>query len=42
MKRLSDGLKKMLAGLAHQDAGEFLSMSEKMNVLGYGFNAYQS
>ena len=36
MKRLSDGLKKMLAGLAHQDAGEFLSMSEKMKVLGYG------
>ncbi|RLA04797.1 MAG: hypothetical protein DRQ47_02815 [Gammaproteobacteria bacterium] len=36
MKRLSNGLKKMLAGLAHQDAGEFLSMGEKLEVLGYG------
>jgi hypothetical protein len=26
----------MLAGLAHQDAGEFLSAHEKMAILGYG------
>ncbi len=36
MKGLSDALKKMLAGLAHQDAGEFLSAHEKMEILGYG------
>lgn len=36
MKILSDTLKKMLAGLAHQDAGEFLSAHEKMEILGYG------
>ena len=36
MKGLSDALKKMLTGLAHQDAGEFLSAHEKMEILGYG------
>jgi hypothetical protein len=36
MAKLSDDLKKMLAGLAHQDAGEFLSMHDKMRVLGCG------
>lgn len=36
MAKLSEELKKMLAGLAHQDAGEFLSMHDRMNVLGYG------
>jgi hypothetical protein len=36
MNVLSDALKKMLAGLAHQDAGEFLSAHEKMEILGYG------
>ncbi|MBV2090044.1 MAG: hypothetical protein KUF72_04080 [Candidatus Thiodiazotropha sp. (ex Ctena orbiculata)] len=34
MKKLSDNLKQMLNGLAHQDAGEFLSMREKMKALG--------
>lgn len=36
MKKLSDNLKQMLAGLAHQDAGEFLPMREKMKALGNG------
>lgn len=36
MKKLSKDLKRILAALAHQDAGEFLSMHEKMAVLGYG------
>jgi hypothetical protein len=36
MKKLSDNLKQMLTGLAHQDAGEFLPMQEKMKVLGHG------
>ncbi|QYZ65236.1 MAG: hypothetical protein OI74_07950 [Gammaproteobacteria bacterium (ex Lamellibrachia satsuma)] len=36
MKKLSDDLKRMLTGLAHQDAGEFLSMRDKMKVLGMG------
>jgi len=35
MKSLSNTLKKMLAGLAHQDAGEYLSAHEKMEILGY-------
>mgnify|MGYP001826324464 CR=1 FL=1 len=35
MRRLNEALKKMLAGLAHQDAGEFLSAHEKMEILGY-------
>lgn len=34
MKKLSKDLKRMLAGLAYQDAGDFLSRSEKMKVLG--------
>lgn len=33
MKKLSDDLKRILTGLAHQDAGEFLSMHGKMKVL---------
>lgn len=36
MKALSNQLKKVLTALAYQDAGEFLSMQEKMEVLGYG------
>jgi hypothetical protein len=35
MKKLSDNLKQMLAGLAYQDAGEFLTQREKMKALGY-------
>ena len=34
MKKLSKDLKRILAGLARQDAGEFLSMRDKMAVLG--------
>ena len=33
MAKLSDDLKRMLAGLAYQHAGEFLSTSAKMKVL---------
>jgi len=33
MAKLSDDLKRMLAGLAYQHAGEFLSTSEKLEVL---------
>ncbi len=36
MTKLSDSLKKMLTGLAHQDAGEFMTMHDKMRVLGQG------
>jgi hypothetical protein len=36
MKILSNELKRILTGLAYQDAGEFLSMGDKMKVLGYG------
>ncbi len=36
MKKLSDDLKRILNGLAHQDAGAFLSMSDKMKLLGMG------
>jgi hypothetical protein len=36
MIKLSDDLKRILSGLASQDAGEFLSMHEKMKVLGIG------
>lgn len=35
MKKLSNALKRILAGLAYQDAGEFLIMSDKMKALGY-------
>ena len=35
MKRLNSELKRILAGLAFQDAGEFLSTSDKMQRLGY-------
>ncbi len=33
MSKLSDDLKRMLAGLACQDAGEFLPMQQKMEIL---------
>ena len=33
--KLSNDLKKMLSGLAYQNAGEALSMREKLSVLGY-------
>jgi len=36
MTKLSEDLKKMLTGLAYQDAGDFLSIREKMNVLDNG------
>ena len=36
MTTLSEDLKKMLTGLAYQDAGDFLSIREKMTVLGNG------
>ena len=36
MSSLSKDLKQMLTGLAYQDAGDFLSRSEKMKVLGNG------
>lgn len=35
MKRLSQDLKRMLTGLAHQDATEFSPIREKMRELGY-------
>jgi hypothetical protein len=34
MIKLSEDLKQMLTGLAYQDAGDFLSIREKMKVLG--------
>lgn len=34
--KLSDDLKRMLTSLAYQDAGEFLSTSDKMKMLGIG------
>jgi len=34
MKKLGKDLKRMLAGLAYQDASEFSSMRDKMKVLG--------
>ena len=36
MTKLSEDLKRMLTGLAYQDAGDFLSIREKMKVLGSG------
>lgn len=36
MTKLSDDLKRMLSGLACQDAGEFLSTHSKMKMLGVG------
>lgn len=33
MPNLSEDLKRMLSGLAYQDAGDFLSRSEKMKIL---------
>ncbi len=35
MKRLSKDLKRMLAGLAYQDAGDYLSTPQKSRLLGY-------
>lgn len=34
VKRLTNDLKRMLAGLAYQDAGDFLSLSDKLKALG--------
>ena len=34
MKRLTQDLKRMLAGLAYQDAGEYLSTQDKSRLLG--------
>ncbi len=34
MKKLGDDLKRMLSGLAHQHAGEFLPMGEKIKSFG--------
>ena len=34
MKKLSDNLKQMLNGLAHQNYGDFLPMQDKMSALG--------
>ncbi len=36
MKKLTDDLKRILAGLAYQDAGEFLTTAQKYEVLGMG------
>jgi len=38
MAKLSDDLKRILNGLAYEDAGEFLSTSEKMEVLNSNSN----
>jgi hypothetical protein len=35
MKKLGKDLKRALAALAHQDAGDYLSMNAKMDILGY-------
>lgn len=35
MKKLSDNLKQVLNGLAHQNDGDFLPMQEKMSALGF-------
>lgn len=39
MKKLSDNLKQMLNGLAHQCDGEFLPMQDKMRALGVNSGA---
>jgi len=39
MKKLSSDLKRALAALAHQDACDYLSMHDKMKVIGYGSEA---
>jgi hypothetical protein len=36
MKRLGKDLKRALAALAYQDAADYLSMTDKMKVIGYG------
>ncbi len=36
MKKIGDDLKRMLSGLAHQHAGEFLPMGEKIRAFGLG------
>jgi hypothetical protein len=35
VKRLSKDLKRMLAGRAYQDAGDYLSTPQKSRLLGY-------
>jgi hypothetical protein len=40
MQRLSDSLKQMLAGLAYQDAGDYLSLREKTKTLGIEANGH--
>jgi hypothetical protein len=39
MNKLTDDLKKILAGLAQQNAGEFLPMRDKMRALGFSADA---
>jgi hypothetical protein len=39
MSKLTEDLKRILSGLAQQDAGEFLTMRDKMGVLGIGTEA---
>ena len=39
MKKLSDALKRMLTGLAYQDAGEFLTTHQKWQTLNSGRRA---
>ncbi|MCU7931033.1 MAG: hypothetical protein KZQ90_09545 [Candidatus Thiodiazotropha sp. (ex Codakia rugifera)] len=41
MKKLSNDLKRILTGLAYQDAGDFLSIHEKMKVVGPVLEARQ-
>ena len=41
VKKLSKDLKRMLSALAYQDAGDYLSMHDKMQVLGYETGAGQ-
>jgi len=38
LKKLTEDLKRMLTGLAYQDAGEFLPMNEKLRAFGVGVN----
>ncbi|NIA02699.1 MAG: hypothetical protein GWO88_00580 [Planctomycetia bacterium] len=38
MIKLTKDLKRALAALANQDAGDYLSMHDKMKVIGYGSN----
>lgn len=38
LKKLTEDLKRILTGLAYQDAGEFLPMHEKLQAFGVGMN----